>query len=788
MNQRSSIVGKLTFLSKPNMTGWCFGEIELENGLVMSVAGTALAGLQQHQEYEFRGALGSYQGVKQIKVDAAIPHVAANAAGITKYLMSNFNNLGQKTARDFVNLWEAHGKTLEELRQLAIYEPFEIEDWATQNGFGRTIRFKTSSKSTGHPDVEHLHRWLILQHRVNSEEKVMVADATLRKVARFLLRIPADSPIKGEAPLVTVGAALDSFKNNPYKPIFEVEGYGFKAADKIWKEMKMPLRHKTRLGALGWFVLQDACEGGGHSYLPESAFARALHRYDSELVLDEVLSAMREHKVPFIEEEGGFYTESLFRDETTVSGQLQEWLEPTSPIIDKDKKIILNDMHQIEAKMGFNLDEQQKAALLGIASSEKHVHTITAMPGCGKTAIMEFLAQMIKNDGHKQIAFMAPTGKAAKVLSKRVSKFGFDASTIHSAIGFGAQAPQEIIADIVVADEASMIDLPLMSGMITAMKPNAHLILIGDAEQLPSVGPGNVLNDILDLPFDHHRLSQVHRNTGNILNLVKTIKSGEYKQFNPKEGGHNDVSTFGLPPVDKIPKVLDKYLEEVESREDGFQKVCLLTGKRQGDRSTPGWNVTYLNYALQERVNPEGRSIPGCSFKIKDRVIVRKNQRFTLNGENGEYQEFVANGDTGKLVEVVYDDARTKIEHVAIDFDDGRKLKLPSDILPTMDLAYALTVHSAQGSEFDCAMVALTNGAPGLFNRKLFYTGVSRAKEKLYLFGDGITLSNLVTRSGDNRFSRLVGRTLGVIEKDVVFNDIQNSNEIKGMTGRPKFS
>jgi exodeoxyribonuclease V alpha subunit len=421
-------------------------------------------------------------------------------------------------------------------------------------------------------------------------------------------------------------------------------------------------------------------------------------------------------------------------------------------------------MHEIEAKKGINLDPQQKEALLGIATSTQKVHTLTAMPGCGKTAIMEFLAQLVQKDEEQklEIDFMAPTGKASKVLNGRVKPYGLSATTIHAAIGWGG-LPQTVEADIVVVDESSMVDLPLMYQFLSRTNPKAHLIFIGDPDQLPSVGPGHILHDVLKMPFDHHQLKEVHRNAGDILNLVKTIKRGEYETFHGK-----DVMTYGLPdPTDKMEKFLDLYTKEVSKRPDGLKKVGLLTGMRKGDPTKPGWNVTYLNRALQERYNPYGATVSGLSVREGDRIIVRKNQRFETEDVKTKTAkvEYIANGDTGVLKEVVFKESN-KIDSIQLALDDGRHLTLPGDVLTTMDLGYALTIHQAQGSEFECAFVVMQNGQPGLFNRKLFYTGVSRAKDQLYLFGDRTTFKSLVHRTGEKRYSKLVERVMNTIDAE----------------------
>lgn len=760
----SVFTGKVTFLSKPNASGWHHGKIKLSDGTKWAISGNALAGISEGNTYDFVGKVGEFRGEAQIKVETVMPSVEANKSSITRHLMENFTGLGQKTTRDLINLWEESGMGLEDLRQTILFEPYKLETWAEESGLQRKIKLKVG-KTKGHPDVEHVYRALALQHKVNDDNKVVVADAVLRKVARYLLGIHSEEPQETETPKKTVVEALEFFREDPFQPMFVVDGYGFLSADAVWTGMKKPKNHENRLGALGWHLLESSCEMEGHTYLSKEDYARSIYSHDSSLSVQNVFESMQKKNIPVILEDDRYYVNRLWSAENYVAEKCHEFLTPGSSILGASESEIEKDIEVIERKVGFKLDDEQRVALLGIATSKTQLHTITAMPGCGKTAIMEFLAQMVKNEGGKMIAFMAPTGKASKVLDKRVKKVAkeFEAVTIHSAISYGNDdADGEMLdADVIVVDEFSMVDVQLMKMLLKKMKPTAHIVCVGDQDQLPSVGPGSILRDLLRLPFDHHKLENVHRNSGNILKLVKSIKDGVYKKFAAEEGKENDVLVYGLPGVEKIPNLLDKYIEEVGKRVDGLKKVCLLTGLRRGDPLVPGWNITYLNKALQTRMNADGVHVAGSFIKLNDRIIIKKNQKFECVSPNGAKKvERLANGDTGELKDVFYNADKSKIESVVLELDDGRSLKLPGDVLHRMDLAYALTVHASQGSEYECAMVVMTNGYRGLFNRKLLYTAVSRAKEKLYLFGDGAVLNQIVAREADKRNSNLVEKIM----------------------------
>jgi exodeoxyribonuclease V alpha subunit len=766
-NKSPLLVGTCVYLSNPNHGGWRFGTMrEQSSGQKYNISGSGLSDVEMHHMYEFHGEWGLFRGEAQLKVHAVLPHLEANQTAITRHLISSYKNLGKKTADELTFRWQADGRSWEELRQWLVYEPYKLEEWAnTMPNLRKHLTYQESKDSDENVHVSRLTKALMLQFKSNDQNEVLVTDPVLRKIARHLLGLPLEGNVKDEEPKHTVTTAMERFMDNPFLPMFEVSGYAFKAADKIWHQLKKDRHHPFRLAALGWYALSQGCESDGHAFLTPAQFAYAVRRIEPTVDFEQALQAMVQQNTPFVEEADGFYPKHLHDAERYVAKALRGFLmTKPAPILSKSREEIQSQLHELQAKKGIVLDEQQHAALIGLATSPNRVHSLTAMPGCGKTAIMEFLAQLVQTFTTQSMAFLAPTGKASRVLNERVSPYGLTASTLHSAIGWGG-LPQMVSQDIVVVDESSMVDLEVMNAFLNQVNPQAHLIFVGDADQLASVGPGQILTDLLQMPADHHRLERVHRNTGDILNLVMDIKRGAYDKTYSSE----DLKTFGLPdPNTKMESLIDLYLKEVAARENGLQKVGLLTAKRRGDIHTPGWNVTYLNHTLQQRLNADGEKISGFTLRVNDRFIIRKNQRTDIltpdqpelpsTFTTQEKKTYLANGDTGTLLGVHYHPHSQKIAAIQLSLDDGRKLYLPADVLNSMNLGYALTVHQAQGSELECAFVFAENGPPSLCNRRLLYTGVSRAKTKLYLFGDKQVLRTMVARTDDSRNSRLVER------------------------------
>jgi exodeoxyribonuclease V alpha subunit len=416
-----------------------------------------------------------------------------------------------------------------------------------------------------------------------------------------------------------------------------------------------------------------------------------------------------------------------------------------------------------EKGMGFSLDPSQQQAVLAILSSTRAVHTVTAGPGCGKTAIMEVLVQVLaaRNARSTDYGFAAPTGKAAKVLGARIARINATARTIHATLGvnedgFEHNANNLLGFKVLVIDESSMLDLLLLDALLQATPMDTHLVLLGDTQQLPSVSPGNCLADLLSLPFDHHRLSKVHRNQGGILEVVNRAAAGESDTVN-----REDVRFIPeLPEATEqtVDAVITYYAKAAEGLEGGLASVCLLVARRKGKSDTPGWNTTYLNQRLRERFNPGGLKVPGAPLRVGDRIIIRKNILIRIPDEKGDKFRQVVNGDTGSIERVATRSDTGRLEHLVLALDDGTRVPYPAEHLANLDLAYAMTVHSAQGSEYRRVVFLCINGSPSFVHRGIVFTAYSRARAHLTVIGNPTVLANILRRPQPARLSGLVER------------------------------
>jgi len=412
----------------------------------------------------------------------------------------------------------------------------------------------------------------------------------------------------------------------------------------------------------------------------------------------------------------------------------------------------------VEPPPPFCLDESQKRALIGLLTSDRQIHTLTAGPGCGKTAIMELMVGVL---GRSRIGvFCAPTGKAAKVLNGRLRQYGQAAKTIHSTLGvkedgFVHDESSPLFADYVVVDESSMIDVELAGHLLAAIPKKCHVIFLGDANQLPSVGPGQFLADLMRMNFDHHQLNKTHRNDGGILDVVNQAAAGEMTLVD-----WNDVKfSHGLPVAseESIAPILLQYERAVA--EHGIDSVALLCARRKGDIEKPGWNTTYLNEVLRKRMNPTGERIMGIRLHLGDRVVVRKNMNLVQHpAADGKpaVVESVVNGDTGRVDSVEYGQKAHEPENIKVRLDDGRLVKFSVEEAGALGLAYAMTVHTSQGSEYAEVLFICTGGVPSFIHRGIVFTATSRAKKMLRIYAEDSTIRKIVRQPIPKRNSALV--------------------------------
>ena len=542
--------------------------------------------------------------------------------------------------------------------------------------------------------------------------------------------------------------AVADIRANPYRLAYEIRGIGFSTADTIARKLGHDERSPFRMLA-GLRHVIDAARRSGHcgmsvdDAITESA---KLLGVEHALLAETITSAIETGMV--IEEtmngRSVLFEPSLHQAESRIAASLARLADERPPWanIGSKKAVAL-----AESESGIALDATQKQAI-DLALRSKAI-VVTGGPGVGKTTLVRALLAVYESAG-LEVSLAAPTGRAAKRLSENT---GSRASTIHrlletSAHGhFQRDEENPLETDIVIVDEASMVDVPLLDAVLSALPPTAGIVLVGDADQLPSIGPGQVLYDILESGrVPSIRLTEIHRQAegSDIIVNAHRINRGEMPQFNAKE---TRSETFLFPatvPDQAVARVVDVVTTRIPEKFGlkSLRDVQVLVPMRNG-----AVGVDALNEALQKALNPPERHKArverpnGVFFCRNDKVMQIENN----------YDKNVFNGDVGIVAMV---DPRR--EQFTVDFGADLIVDYRFDEADQLTLAYATTIHKSQGSEYEAVVIALMKQHYVMLRRNLLYTAVTRGRKVVVVVGDRDAVRTAVqTGSGGERLTRL---------------------------------
>lgn len=551
---------------------------------------------------------------------------------------------------------------------------------------------------------------------------------------------------------------IDIVKNNPYRLVEDVDGIGFLTADRIAKSIGIPFDSEFRVRAGILHALNQAVEKTGNTYMPKTLLLNQaeaileLSQEGRESLYDDALSGLTLDKTVIIMWHDGHeivVPSKYYFYESTVAQKLA--LLNTATITKKQD--VDDEIKNFEERNHIVFHEEQKEAIKNAINSG--VSVITGGPGTGKTTIIKCIIEIIKQN-KQRFMLLAPTGRASKRMGDAT---GEEAKTIHRALEvasgdlatisrFVYNENNTFKTDVVIVDEVSMVDVALMNHLCKALPRDCKLILVGDKDQLPSVAPGNVLDDIIKSGIIKvTMLTKIYRQSDDSLIITNAhlINSGKMPLIN------NSSKDFFFEEKSELNEIKNSIVDMVTRRLPKF--TGLESGQIQvlAPLKAGVCGIDNLNKCLQESINPPSIKkmelvVGNTIFRVGDKVMQTTNNYNLvwkkMNGFVEEEGEGVFNGDIGNIELIDF-----QTGEMVVDFEDGRRCLYPRTEISQLSLAYAITIHKSQGSEFDVIIIPAIAGPAMILTRNLIYTAVTRAKKMVVIVGEQKNLKRMVSNN-----------------------------------------
>lgn len=581
-----------------------------------------------------------------------------------------------------------------------------------------------------------------------------------------LLRTGGIGPLEIQAAVRKFGTEAAGLINaNPYR-LMEIPQFPFLKVEKLAREIGVGADDIRRVeGAILWAIHEAAL--AGHLFLSRGQVVPqvtsllnehrlvAVTRGDPKPAFLEALRNLIARKALVLDGDAGLYVPELYFFERESARILAELAAPEKLEVDIEPFLA-----EYERGNQITLSTAQRLAVDHL--TRNRVLVLTGLPGTGKTTAIRVLVRVFE-EARIPFALMAPTGIASKRLA---AVTGHQASTIHRALKFdgtnwGRHADNRFLHEAVIVDEMSMVDQELLYRLLVALRPETRLVLVGDDAQLPSVGPGNVLRELADCPdLANVRLTEIFRQShkGEIVLNAHRINRGESLSFpdDPKET--TEFKFVRMSDEEAIARLIVQMASRLKSRDANFQ---VLAPKYDG---TVG--VTSLNERLRDQLNPEGPRewVQGSKrFRLGDRLMVIQN----------DYKRNVYNGDVGKLVHIGRNQLIVKIHDVG---EEGLDMEVEFDdhaAEEKLQLAYAITVHKSQGSEFDTIILPIMASQGRMLQRNLLYTAVTRARKRVWLIGEEVAIQRAINNNRVIRRNTALARAV----HEAVASGVLGNNE-----------
>lgn len=527
-------------------------------------------------------------------------------------------------------------------------------------------------------------------------------------------------------------------KTNPYKLSEDISGIGFVMADNIAMNMQMKNDSKFRISAAISYILKNDAEMSGSCALKKEDLLNKtfdLIKVDKNKINEQINEDLLKSKIQIIKigEDEFVYDRDIYKAEKSCAINLSR---------------LQNEKYIFDVKINEDFDAFSKEQEIAIKEAFNNMLlVITGGPGTGKTTIIKAICNIL-NENNLKFNLAAPTGRAAKRMQESTEYVAF---TIHRLVGIKPESPipefneeNTLDCDYVILDEASMIDIKLMDKLLKALSSKTALILVGDHNQLPSVGAGNVLKDILDTDIKAVKLKKIFRQAkeSNIVVNAHKINDGLYPILNQKNKDfffiNSNSKNFQNDLLDLVKNRLPNYYKL-----DPINDIQILAPSKKSL-----WGIVNINDLCQKELNknPNSIKINNRIFKLGDKVMqVRNNYELeSLSPDN--FDDGVYNGDIGRIIDI-----DKNMESLKVEFYDGNIVSYKKEDVKDLDLSYAITIHKSQGSEFDCVLIPMMPASFMLLNRNLLYTAITRAKKLVILLGEKKILKQMVRNNNESK-------------------------------------
>ncbi|WP_314719877.1 ATP-dependent RecD-like DNA helicase [Parvimonas micra] len=558
---------------------------------------------------------------------------------------------------------------------------------------------------------------------------------------------------------------LEVINENPYKLIKNVKGIGFLKADEIALKNNLDKNSPYRIESAILYVLTQKAINFGHVYYPKEKLTNEVSKLigvETELIEPVYMNLLLSSEVVIDNsfEESNIYLDYLYVSESYIASKLAKMA------LNDDFKILFDIEKEIKEAIKSLSIKLSKIQIDAIKSCfEENISIITGGPGTGKTTIINTISKIYLDNGYN-ISLCAPTGRAAKRIEETT---GIEAKTIHRMLGYIPSSYDDIghfeynednplDTDVIIIDETSMVDVVLFEKLLRGMKDNTRLVIVGDVDQLPSVGAGNVLRDLINSKkIKYTKLVDIFRQSesSNIIVNAHKINNGQDPILNEKNSDFFFLKTE-TPAITRnvVVDLISKRLPNAYGY-DFSKDIQILTQSRKGI-----CGVFELNRLLQDILNPKTETtdellVGNKLFRVNDKVMQTKNNyNLSFFDSDGEENFGVYNGDMGHIIFI--DKSSKKL---TVEMDDNRVIDYTLEDLDNLELAYAITIHKSQGSEFKSVIIPMFDGYRLLQTRNLLYTAITRAKENIVLVGDKNVMNNMIRNNTINsRYSNLENR------------------------------